>query len=125
MVNHYGADKVSINSNGVDQRDQALRAEIIQRINTVSELMKRNVVLLLDENRANEEVFPGQLEAKRTLVELLQEFGIRSGLDHKIEWTNPKKAQKMLEDSIYREQRIELLRDNKHTRRISYNILAP
>ena len=107
LINHYGAKEVSINSAGIEERDQNLRGEIIQRINMVSELMKKNVMLLIDDNRFNEEVFPGQLEAKRALVEALQEFRIPSELGPKMEWTSQAKVQKMLEDRMYREQTIK------------------
>ncbi len=101
LVNHYGANTVSINSAGIDETNTHLRQENINRINTVSELMRKSVLLLVDDSRINEEVFPGQLEAKRTLVELLEEFKVRPALDHKMEWISHRKAQKKIEDSIY------------------------
>ncbi len=109
LVNHYGTNKVSINSAGIDESNIHLRQEIINRINSVSELMRRSILLLVDDNRINEEVFPGQLKAKRTLVELLEEFGIRSALDHKIEWTSFKKAQKRIEENSYGREKVTTL----------------
>ncbi len=99
LVNHYGANQVSINSAGIDETSPSTRPEIINHINIISNLIRRNILLLVDDHRTNEEVFPGQLEAKRTLLDLLEEFGIKSDLNHKIEWTSLKRAQRIIEES--------------------------
>ncbi len=128
LVSHYGAKEVSINSSGISNEDQRLRSEIINRINAVSELLRKNVLLLVDDSRINEEVFIGQLEAKRELVELLEEFKIKSAIDHKVAWTSLKKAQRIINEQGLdgREQRIIFpARATTAPRRIATTITNP
>lgn len=89
LLNQYGVSRINIRGSTVAAKeDSVIREQIINSIASIKDLLSRKIALIANASTLEEEVFPGQFEAKRTLLELVREpeFRLKPAFGTMLTW---------------------------------------
>lgn len=89
LLNRYDVSKINIRASTVAAKEEpAVQRQIINNISLIKNLLSRKIALIADAATLEEEVFPGQFEAKRTLLELIKEpeFNFKPAFGSILSW---------------------------------------